>query len=69
MKSKGMAFLLAFFLGGIGAHKFYLGKMGTGVLYLLFCWTFIPTLIAFFEAIGYLLTSDDDWAKGWGKAV
>lgn len=43
--------LLAFFLGGIGVHKFYAGKIGTGVLYLIFSWTFIPSFIAFIEFI------------------
>lgn len=43
--------LLAFFLGGIGAHKFYAGKIGTGILYLIFAWTFIPSIIAFIEFI------------------
>lgn len=34
MKSKGIAYLLWFFLGIIGGHRFYLGKIGTGILYL-----------------------------------
>ena len=33
-KNKWVALLLCFFLGGIGAHKFYEGKIGMGVLYL-----------------------------------
>lgn len=51
MKSKTTAGVLALFLGGLGVHKFYLGQGGLGILYLLFCWTFIPAFIAFFEAI------------------
>ena len=40
--SKPVLLLITFFLGGLGAHKFYLGKPWQGVLYLLFCWTMIP---------------------------
>ena len=29
-KSSGVAYLLWFFLGGFGAHRFYLGEVGTG---------------------------------------
>lgn len=43
--------LLAFFLGGFGAHKFYSGNTGKGILYLVFCWTSIPAIIAFIEFI------------------
>ena len=34
-KNKWIAFLLCLFLGGLGAHKFYEGKVGMGILYLL----------------------------------
>lgn len=33
-KNKWVAVLLCFFLGGFGAHKFYEGKVGMGILYL-----------------------------------
>ncbi len=51
--------VLAFFLGGIGAHKFYAGKVGAGIVYLLFCWTFIPGVIAFIELIIGLCKKSD----------
>lgn len=49
-KNPTTAVLLALFLGGLGAHKFYMGKTGAGILYILFGWTFIPGIIAFIEA-------------------
>ena len=65
-KSRVVAIILAFFLGGLGIHKFYLGRIGWGIIYLIFCWTFIPSLIAFIEFIIYLCTSDEDFAKKYG---
>jgi TM2 domain-containing membrane protein YozV len=61
MKSKITAGLLAMFLGGIGVHKFYLNRVGTGILYLLFCWTFIPAIIAFFESLNFLCMTDNEF--------
>jgi TM2 domain-containing membrane protein YozV len=34
MKSKTTAYLLWLFLGWLSAHRFYLGKTGSGILYL-----------------------------------
>ena len=39
-KSKWTAFFLCLFLGSLGAHKFYEGKVGMGILYLLPCGLF-----------------------------
>lgn len=61
MKNKMTAGLLALFVGGFGVHKFYLGQAGIGVVYLLFCWTGIPGIIAFIEGIILLTMSDDDF--------
>ncbi|WP_218966776.1 TM2 domain-containing protein [Snodgrassella alvi] len=36
-KSRIVAALLAFFLGGLGIHKFYLNQNLQGILYLVFC--------------------------------
>lgn len=43
--------LFALFLGGLGVHKFYANKIGSGLLYLIFFWTAIPAIIGFIEAI------------------
>lgn len=58
VRNRVVAALLAIFLGGLGIHKFYLGKTGWGILYLLFFWTGIPLLVGFIEGIIYLASSE-----------
>jgi TM2 domain-containing membrane protein YozV len=59
-KNRIAAGLLAIFVGGFGIHRFYLGD-ATGIWYLLFCWTLIPSFIAFIEGIIYLTSDDNSW--------
>lgn len=62
-KSKIVAGILALLFGGFGFHKFYMGKIAVGIIYLIFFWTFIPALISFFEGIIYLVESDESFAN------
>jgi TM2 domain-containing membrane protein YozV len=65
-RSKVAAALFALLLGGLGIHKFYLGRPLQGVLYILFCWTFIPSIIGFIEGIVYLVMDDAEFAAKYG---
>lgn len=65
-KSKTTAVLLAFFLGGIGAHKFYLGQWFWGLLYLVFCWTGVPAIIGIIEALNYAFMSQQTFYRRYG---
>lgn len=63
-----VAFLLAFFLGPLGVHKFYLGQSGAGVAYLLISILGSPlilpplimSLISIIEGVTYLVATTDD---------
>ncbi len=67
MKNKTSAALLAFFLGGLGGHKFYLGQAGQGVLCLILCWTLIPAVCAFVEGIILCTMSDEEFNKNYNN--
>ncbi len=58
--SKLALLLITFFLGGIGGHKFYQKKYWLGALYLLFFWTYIPSLVAFIEFVLYAFRSEEE---------
>lgn len=51
MVSKGIYIALCLFLGGVGVHKFYAGKWGQGILYVLFCWTGLSLVCALIDLI------------------
>ena len=48
-------------MGGI--HDFCVGKIGLGVLSVVFCWTFIPAIAAFIQAIVALCKTSDAYGR------
>jgi TM2 domain-containing membrane protein YozV len=62
-KSRGVAALLCLLLGGIGGQRFYLGTPFIGLLYILFCWTFIPLLLSMIELLVLLVMTDSAFRR------
>ena len=59
-----IAIVLAICLGWLGAHRFYLGQIGWGIIYLLLLWLFAPLVIvlSLIDAIRYFFMSDEQFA-------
>jgi|SRR3954469_24107500 TM2 domain-containing membrane protein YozV/ribosomal protein L40E len=66
-RSKWLAGVFALVLGGLGVHKFYLGEVGWGILYLIFCWTFVPAVVGFIEGIMLFAMTDREFAEKYGN--
>ena len=52
--------LCAILVGGLGVHKFLEGRWILGIVYILFCWTFIPALVALIEGIMAAMKNADE---------
>ena len=55
--------VLTLLLGTIGINKFYAGKIKSGILNILFCWTLIPTILSIAEFITVLTEKADKDGK------
>ncbi len=62
-KNQTISIILALVFGAFGIHKFYLGRIKAGVLYLLFSWTFIPLLLALIDLIVLLTYNKQKFDK------
>ena len=61
-KSKAVAALLCFFFGGFGVHRYYLGKVKSGIVQLILCCLvvgFIWVLIDFIRILVGSLTPEN----------
>lgn len=70
-RNKYVAALIAFLLGPLGIHRFYLGRTGTGILMLVLTCTIVGLVIsapwAFIDMIRYLVMSDRDFAIRYAR--
>lgn len=53
--------ILALFGGFFGLQEFYMKRYVLGILSVLFCWTCIPAIVAFIEAMIWLFKGENEW--------
>ena len=70
-RNKYVAALLAFFIGTLGIHRFYLGRTGSGIVMLAMSITVIGLVIsapwALVDTIRYLMMSDREFAARYPR--
>lgn len=70
-RHKLLAALLAFLVGPLGIHRFYLGRVGSGIAMLLLSCTVIGLIVsvpwALIDMVRYLLMSDREFAERYAR--
>lgn len=70
-RNKYIAALIAFLLGPLGIHRFYLGRTGSGIAMLLLTFTIVGLIVsvpwAFIDMIRYLVMSDREFAARYAR--
>ena len=65
MKDKNLAGILALFLGAFGIHRFYLGQVGLGILYVMFF--YFSWIFALIDAIVFFSMDEDYFDRKYNK--
>lgn len=70
-RNRIVAALIAFFIGPLGIHRFYLGRKGSGITMLVLSMTVIGLIAtvpwAFIDMIRYLVMSDEEFAARYAR--
>ena len=69
-KSRTVAFLFAFFLGGFGIHRFYVGKTGSAIAMLILTLSLVGILVtAFWALIDWILVASGNFKDADGQLI
>ena len=70
-RNKYVAALIAFLLGPLGIHRFYLGRTGSGIAMLVLTFTFVGLVLtvpwALIDMVRYLVMSDREFAARYAR--
>ena len=69
IKNQRFAIWFSVLFGFLGVHKFYLGQHLKGSLYLVFCWTFVPMIIGWVDAVRTLKMSNLHFQERYSRKV
>ena len=61
--NKGIYLILCLLAGGAGLHKFYSGKWIQGLLYLAFCWSGVPVVLALIDLVIAMFKRSDEYGQ------
>lgn len=71
-RNKYIAALIAFILGPLGIHRFYLGRKGSGLAMLLLSCTLVGLIVtypwSFVDMIRYLIMGDDEFEVRYARS-
>jgi TM2 domain-containing membrane protein YozV len=69
--NRSTAIVLSLFLGGFGAHKFYLNQPGMAILYILMTFTIVlipfVLLASIIDCVSYLVKTDIKFKEQYPK--
>jgi TM2 domain-containing membrane protein YozV len=72
-RNKYIAAIIAFFAGPLGIHRFYLGRVGSGIAMLVLTCTIIGLIVsvpwALIDMIRYLVMSDREFAERYARTA
>jgi TM2 domain-containing membrane protein YozV len=70
-RNKYVAAVLAFVLGTLGIHRFYLGRTGSGVLMLVLSLTIVGLIVtgiwSLIDTVRYLAMPEEEFAERYGR--
>lgn len=65
MKDKNVAGILALFFGWLGIHRFYLGQIGLGIVYLVFFG--VSWIIGLIDAIAFFAMDEEEFNRKYNR--
>nr|WP_319511405.1 SH3 domain-containing protein [uncultured Draconibacterium sp.] len=60
---------LSFFFGTFGFQKYYLGQSSNGTLSIMFCWTFVPTIVGIIDFVKLASMSEENFNMKYNGVI